>query len=107
MKKWTVEKLPDEALPNIEELTGDMRVLAEMVGVRKALEISQWFDGTPGRFYGHTKWIRRWRDQCMRRDYDSGDYSVVDIARNYGVSERQAYNVLGKEPEEDRQLSFW
>lgn len=27
MSKWTVDQLPDEALPGIDDLTGDMHIL--------------------------------------------------------------------------------
>lgn len=107
MSRYTIAQLPDEALPGLQDLTGDLRILAEMVGVRQALEVSERFDCTPARFYGHKKLIRSWRDVCIRRDYDTGDHTVVELARIYGISERQAYNILGMEPGEDRQLKLF
>lgn len=107
MNRYSIEQLPDDLLPGLEDLSGDLRILAEMVGVRKALEISERFDGTPIRLYGHKKWLRRWRDQCMRDEYDRGDITVVDLARRHGVSDRTAFNILGKEPVDNRQLSLF
>lgn len=107
MSRYTVDKLPEDALPDIEELSGDLRLLAEVVGVRLALRISELFDGTPARLYGHDRWLRRLRDKEMRAEYDRGGISVVDLARKYGVSERHAYNILGMEPGEDRQLKLF
>lgn len=92
-----IDDIPDTFLPKVAELKGDLQVLAENVGVRLALQISDLFDGTPARFYGHRQWIVRWRDHQMRNEYDHGDISVVALARKYGISERQAYNILGHE----------
>lgn len=107
MSSYTIDKLPDEALPEIDELKGDLRMLAETVGVRQALQISELFDGTPARLYGHRRWLLKWRDRQIRADYDKGGISVVDLARKYGVSERHVYNILGQEPGEDRQLRLF
>ncbi len=107
MSAYTIDKLPEEALPEVHELSGDLRMLAEKVGVRQALEISELFDGTPARLYGHRRWLVVWRDRQMRADYDQGGVSVVDLARKYGISERHAYNILGQEPGQDKQLKLF
>lgn len=107
MKRYRVADLPDGALPKLEDLHGDLRILAEKVGVRLALEISELFDSTPARLYGHDRIWRRWRDQQMRAEYDLGGISVIDLARKYGVSERHAYNILGMQPGEERQLKLF
>ena len=107
MSSYTIDNLPDDALPDIDELSGDLRLLAEKVGVRLALEISAVFDGTPARFYGHNRYIRRWRDRQMRSEYDKGKISVIDLARKYGVSERHTYNILGMAPGDERQLRLF
>lgn len=107
MNRYSIEQMPDDVLPAITDLTGDLYILAEMVGVRKALEISERFDSTPIRLYGHKKWLRRWRDQCMREEYDQGNITVVELARRHNMGERQTFNILGKEPVDDRQLSLW
>jgi len=107
MSSYTIDKLPDEALPAVVELKGDLRMLAEKVGVRLALQISELFDGTPARLYGHRRWLVVWRDRQIRAEYDKGGVSVVDLARKYGLSERHVYNILGQEPGEDRQLRLF
>lgn len=107
MSSLKISDLPDDAMPKIEELSGDLRILAELVGVRQALEISELFDSTPARLYSHDRWKRRWRDRQMRAEYDRGGISVVDLARKYNMSERQAYNILGMEPGEDKQMKLF
>jgi len=107
VSRYTTKQLPDDALPGIDDLTGDLRILAELVGVRKALEISERFDATPVRLYGHKKWLREYRNQIIREEYDAGNITVVELARRHGISERHAFNILGKEPGDDRQLSLF
>lgn len=107
MKKWTVASLPDEAMPDLDDLTGDLRLLADMVGVRNALEIAEFFGGTPAQFYNYRKFILRWRDQKIREEYDAGGVTVVELARRHDLSDRQVYNILGQEPCEDRQLKLF
>lgn len=105
--KYKVDDLPDAALPSLEELTGDMRYLANLVGVRMALKISELFDCTPIRLYGHRRWILNYRDSKIRAEYDSGNISGVELARKYGLSDRQIWNIIGKEPGDDRQLRLF
>ncbi|MHB1183375.1 MAG: Mor transcription activator family protein [Desulfobulbia bacterium] len=109
-------ELPDDALPDISELEGDLRLLAEdlavatkdkVAGVRLALFVSQRLGGTPLRLYTGRKWILRHRDKCMRRDYDRGNITVVALARKYNMCERQAYNVLGQADPDTRQMKMW
>jgi Mor family transcriptional regulator len=107
MSRYTVDNLPDEALPKLGELNGDLHLLAEHCGVRTALRISELFDGTPARLYGHRRWLREWRDKQIRAEYDKGGISAVDLARKYRISERQIYNILGFEPGEERQLRLF
>ncbi|MBU1564244.1 MAG: hypothetical protein KJ630_01280 [Proteobacteria bacterium] len=107
MSAYTIDKLPDEALPSLDELVGDVRILAEKVGVRLALEIAELFDGTTARFYGTKRCILRWRDTQMREEYDRGGISVTDLARKHGVGERHTYNILGMAPLEDKQLKLF
>jgi hypothetical protein len=107
MSKYTVDNLPEDALPELDELSGDLRILAEVVGVRDALRISERFDSTPIRVYGYKKWVRAWRDQQIRKEYDNGGISQVNLARKYGMSDRHICNILGMEPGEERQLRLF
>ena len=88
--------LPPDAWPRIEDLSGDMRTVAELIGIGNALILAQRFDGTPVRIYGWKTWTRSWRDRCIRRDYDTGRYSGIELARKYGLQERQIWYILGK-----------
>jgi len=103
-------ELPDDALPAIEELDGDMRLVAETIGVRLALRLAQVFHGTSINLYKWKKWTRRHRDKCIRRDYDTGRYTGVELARKYFIGQRQVWNILGRAEapvKEDRQLRMF
>ena len=109
-------ELPDDALPDISELRGDLRLLAEVLaeatgdkiaGVRLALVVAQQLGGTPLRIVTGKKWILAWRNRCMRRDYDRGNITVVELARKYHMTDRQAYNILGKADPDTRQMRMW
>jgi len=100
--------LPDDALPELNKLSGDLRMLAEVpgVGVAQALRIAQIFGGTPIRIYGVQKWLRRHRDRCIRKDYDNS-VSAVELGRKYRLSERQIWNILGTPEPEERQIRLF
>ncbi|MHB8808945.1 MAG: Mor transcription activator family protein [Desulfobulbaceae bacterium] len=109
-------ELPDDALPDISELKGDLRLLAEVLaeatgdkiaGVRLALVVAQKLGGTPLRIVTGKKWVLRWRDKCMRRDYDRGNITVVALARKYHLTDRQVYNILGQADPDTRQMGLW
>lgn len=97
--------LPEDALPELDNLSGDLRLLAEVTGVAMALRIAQIFGGTI-RVYGVGKWLRRHRDRCIRRDSDNGT-SAVALGRKYRLSERQIWNILGTPESEERQIRMF
>lgn len=103
-----VEDISPEELPDIEELHGDLRLLAELVGVPQAIRIGMAFNGVPLRLWGMAKLKRRWRDNRIRRQYDQG-VSVIDLARQYKTSDRQIWDILGRvdAPKDERQLGLF
>ena len=98
-------ELPDDALPDVKELTGDLRLLADLVGVREALVIIQVLGGTMLRLPKIDRFLRRQRDRCIRRDYDTR-MSATNLARKYKLSERHIWNILGT-VENDRQMKLF
>lgn len=99
-------ELPVDALPDIEELTGDLRIVAELVGVANALRLGQVFHGVPIRLWNTGQWIRRWRDNQIRRD--SATLSGRELAIKYRLTERQIWNILGTTGDgDDRQKRLW
>jgi len=104
---YKVDDLPDDCLPELDELNSDLRMLAEKVGVRTALEISELFNGTTACFFGHRRYLIRFRDKQIRAEYDQGGITVAELARKYNLTERYVYMILGKQPGEDRQMRLF
>ena len=103
------DDLQAEDLPTIDELTGDLRLLAEIVGVALAIRIGLSFDGVPLRLWGMSKLKKRWRDNRIRKEYDAGA-SVITLARRHKMSDRQIWSILGRGDEpvkNDRQLGLF
>ena len=104
---YKIDDLPDDALPGLDELNADLRMLAELVGVRTALKISELFAGTSICFFGHKRFIIRFRDRQIRAEYDRGGITVAELSRKYNLTERYVYMILGKSPGEDKQMRLF
>lgn len=99
-------EIPDDELPDIDELTGDLRIIAEIVGVSKALKIGQRFHGVPIRIWNTLKFILRHRNKRMIRDFDNG-MSGLEIAKKYRMSDRHVWRILGEPEPESKQLGLF
>jgi Mor family transcriptional regulator len=106
-------KLPDEFLPTIDELPGELASLARALesvvpgmGVRLALALESAFRGTSVYFHNVDNLRRKVRDKRIIERYNSGE-RVDDIARSVGMSSRHIWNILGREPGEDKQLKLF
>jgi Mor family transcriptional regulator len=113
--------LPDDALPSVQELPGDLRQLAEIIvvevgseraAVRVVLRIVQEFRGTYIYCRGLDEWERAWRDKKIREEFDSltrggvsARQAVTTLARRYPVGDRQIWTILGRP--DDRQMSLF
>lgn len=78
----------------IEELGGDLRRIAEIVGLEAAIKIGRAFRGTYLYIRGVDGLLRLIRDMNIRRDYDDG-IDIRRLSRRYTLSERQIRNILG------------
>ena len=111
-RRFLITEMPDEYLPDISELNEDMRLIAERFGVRVALEICEMFAGTDLRLQGHVKWVRNWRNDVIRKEYDKGNISMAALARKYGLGQRWIVTILNRvSPQrgdsEQRQLNLF
>jgi len=107
--------IPDDALPPISELPGDLRRVAEIIrpavatelmAVRLVFMMADEFGGTDIYCAGLGKWRKRWRDQQIRAEYDQ-NAKVPQIARRYSLSERWVWDILGRLPPDEKQLGLW
>lgn len=102
-------ELPDEALPDLASLSGDLRLLAEIVGVRPALRVALILGGGMLYIGKIDAYARRLRDQAMRREFDrraTGETAtavVRDLARKNKLSARQVWTILGSPEPDERQ----
>lgn len=95
--------LPPEYHPDIEDLPGDLKRIAEAIeegipgeGVRLTLLLAQVFHGQPVYFRTIDNLIRRWRDDRMRAEYDAGGVTAKELATKLRLSLRQVENILGQ-----------
>lgn len=100
-------EIPEEYLPEIDELPGDLARIATEVeevwpgmGVKIAILIAQLFKGVP--IYPHNidKLLLRIRDDSIRGEYDGGA-KVKDLAIKYKLSTRWVENILAQPPSQE------
>lgn len=108
-------KLPDDFLPEIDELPGALPELARAIeavfpglGVRVTLVIERRYRGTILYVHNADAIRRRVRDRRVVERYGAGE-TVDSIARSVCLSSRQVWNILGREPgvEDNRQLKLF
>lgn len=88
---------------------GDFKKLAEIVGVDKAVEISDTFGGLTIFIPALRKVHREERDAIIRAKYDR-NIPVRQLSREYRLSNAQIYNILGagdaKEEEQTKRTTI-
>jgi Mor family transcriptional regulator len=89
----------------LARLPGNLRRIAELVGIENALKISDEFGGLELFIPKGDDFRRAVRDADIRAAYDGG-IKVRILARRYSLTERQIYNILGVQPEEELSLPF-
>lgn len=92
----------------IEQLPGDIRRIAEVVGVEIALKIAKEFRGTYLYIHSLDDLLREIRNKRIREEYgkDRSPRKVSRLAIKNGLTERQIWNILGEEPEEETHPSL-
>jgi Mor family transcriptional regulator len=106
-------ELPENMLPTIEELPGDLSGVAAVIeelapglGVKITLALVKHYRGTY--IYCHNvdaieraarnRWIKQLRDAEM---------TVPEIARRVGLAERQVWNITGEADIDNRQMKLF
>lgn len=99
-----MQNCPDNIIPRIEELPGDLSQLAKAIedvapglGVNIVMRVASEFRGTQIYFHNLDSITRKARNRMIIEKYDNG-MKVPEIARIIRLSERQVWTVLGKEP---------
>jgi len=82
----------------IGRFTGDLKKIAELVGVEAAIKIGMYFRGTYIYIGSRPNVLREIRDSKIRKDYDRG-LSVKRLSIKYGLTERYIKKILcGEDP---------
>jgi len=107
--------LPEEYWPALEELPGDLGLIASAVeehhpglGVEVALIISQYFRSQELYIHSVDRLSRQWRNDTIRHEFDNGA-SIRDLATKWRISQRWIEDILGR-PESSgmgKQLSLF
>lgn len=107
------KKLPPDMFPKIDELPGDLGQIADTIekrvpgqGVTITLDLAALFRGTHSYWHNMDALKKKARDRWIRDHFDKG-VRVPDIARKVELSERRVWEILGKEPVNDRQGRLW
>lgn len=111
--KVKIQSIPDDLIPRIEELPGDLSQLAKAIeeiapglGVKIVLRVASEFRGTHIYFHNLDAIERLVRNRMILEMYDKGK-RVPEIARAVRLSERQVWTVLGRTSAGERQLELF
>jgi len=88
----------------IEHLPGDLKDLAELVGVEAALLIAERYAGTYIKIPKCDGLRRDVRNKRIRADYDTGRYTLRSLALKYKLTDRQITNILSAVDETPQQV---
>jgi Mor family transcriptional regulator len=107
MSKDRLIEIPEEYLPKIEELPGDLQLIARLVeevwhgyGVRVAIILGQLLPGVGVYIHNVKELARRIRNDAIRKEYDRG-VRVKELAITYRLSTRQIENILAEPPSQE------
>lgn len=89
----------------LEKLPGDLRRIAELAGLDATLKIVKEFGGAYLYIPKLDGLFREVRDASIREEFDKGK-SVRELARKHDLTDRQIYNILGVQPEDDKTFSL-
>lgn len=103
MTDHKIIEIPEEYWPEIEDLPGDLsRIAAEIeqhwsgMGVKMTLFLAQVFRGQPFFIRNIDALIRQIRDDAMRREYDGGDVTMLQLATKWRLGHRRVKQILAK-----------
>jgi len=94
--------LPKEYWPEVEDLPGDLALIAAVVeeqlpdhGVEVALLLSKTFRSQELYIHSLDRLGRQWRNDTIRQEYESGT-PVRDLCAKWTLSQRWVEDILGK-----------
>jgi Mor family transcriptional regulator len=106
--------IPDEYLPAIEALPGDLRLAAMAVepylpgmGVKVAMILATEYRGQSLYFRGIDYLEKQIRDEAIRREYDQG-VRIIELGLKYNLCRSAVEKIVARPDQaEDRQLRMF
>jgi len=112
-KKFSVEDLIKELDLSADDLPDSLAEIAKVMekhvpgrGIELALILGREYRSTYLYFHNFDRLERKLRDRLIVKKYSSG-IKASELARWAGISERHVWSVLGKEPEEEKQMRMF
>ncbi len=106
-------KLPRKHWPTIDELPGELANVARIIdsvapgkGVEAVMQLEKRYESVMVYIHTLDPVRRRLRNRWIIERYTAGE-KVSDIARDVGLSSRQIWTILGRDPDNDRQLKLF
>ena len=87
--------IPENEMPSLNELPGDLPEIAEIIGVSLTLKLANRFRGSSVYFHNTDAIFRKHRDNKIRNQYDNG-ITAVKLGRKYRLSTRQVEQILSR-----------
>ncbi|MGD9947665.1 MAG: Mor transcription activator family protein [Desulfobulbus sp.] len=101
--------LPEQYRPSIDELPGDMQLVAEAIessfpgmGVHVAMVLSKRFGGGPIYIRKMNGELLRWRNDQIRSMYDHGGVTGRELAWYWQLSQSSVEKILAKPGEQHK-----
>lgn len=89
-----VGKNKDGEAAAAEMMPGDLREVAELIGIKFTLALVERFGGAYIRVPRCENFYRILRDNKIRAAYDDGAVSIRELARRYEMSDRRISDIL-------------
>lgn len=83
----------------LKQLPGVLREIAKLCGVDTALKVTKMYGGSRVYIPKLTGQHRQLRNQAIREKHNAGHMSANQLAKRYGISERQVFYILGSSGE--------
>ena len=85
--------IPSELIPEAKDLPGDLKDVADVIGVANTIKLAQEFRGCTIYVCNIDRFLRKKRNIEICNAYDQGE-KVVRLARKYRLSTRQIERIL-------------
>lgn len=85
----------EEEFPTIDQLKGNTKILAALVGLKSALHVVETFSHITDIFDDGFEVIIDLRAKRIERDYYDGGLEIFDLSRKYGMCNLRIKQILG------------